>query len=59
MRAATATGKFLRKEWAMRNDLVWDLADCTEFRQTLLCRPPGIVHGAAVLLIVVLGTALV
>ena len=29
----------------MRNELVLDLADCTEFRQTLQARPPRIVHG--------------
>src|SRR5262245_47709467 len=43
----------------MRNDLVVDLADCTEFRQTLLARPPRFVRGTAVLLIGLLGTALV
>jgi multidrug resistance efflux pump len=42
----------------MRNDLVLDLADCTEFRQTLQARPPGIVHGAVVLLVALIGTAL-
>ena len=35
----------------MRNDLVLDLADCTEFRQALQARPPGIVHGTLVLLV--------
>jgi multidrug efflux pump subunit AcrA (membrane-fusion protein) len=34
----------------MRNDLVADLAQCSEFRQTLQCRPPGVVHGTALLL---------
>jgi multidrug resistance efflux pump len=43
---------------AMRNELVLDLADCTEFRQTLLARPPRIVHGTAGLLVVLLGAAL-
>jgi multidrug resistance efflux pump len=43
----------------MGNDGFLDLADCTEFRQTLQARPPQIVHGAAVLLVVLLGTALV
>jgi len=38
----------------MRNDLVRDLADCTEFRQTLQARPPGIVHGTLVLLVVLI-----
>ena len=42
----------------MRNDLILDLADCTEFRQTLLARPPKIVHGTASLLVVLLGAAL-
>jgi multidrug resistance efflux pump len=59
MRGATATARFVGKEWAMRNDSVWDLADSTEFRQTLLARPPGIVHGTVFLLVLVLGTALV
>jgi multidrug resistance efflux pump len=43
----------------MRKDLILDLADCTEFRQTLLARPPRIVHGTAVLLALLLGAALV
>src|SRR5262245_47693312 len=42
----------------MRNQTILDLADCTEFRQTLQARPPGIVHGALALLIALLGTAL-
>ena len=42
----------------MRNDLVLDLADCTEFRQALQARPPGIVHSTLVLLVALLGTAL-
>jgi multidrug resistance efflux pump len=45
-------------ENAMRNDLVLDLADCTEFRQTLLARPPKLAHGTAGLLIILLGAAL-
>jgi multidrug resistance efflux pump len=45
-------------EMAMRNELILDLADCTEFRQTLLARPPQIVHGTAGLLVVLLGAAL-
>src|SRR5262245_8514210 len=45
-------------EMAMHNDFVLDLADCTEFRQTLLARPPKIVHGTAGLLVILLGTAL-
>src|SRR5262249_32527828 len=43
---------------AMRNDLVLDLADCTEFRQTLLAQPPKLVHGTAGLLVVLLAAAL-
>ena len=44
----------------MRNDdLMWDLADCTEFRQTLQARPPRIVHGTLMLLATLLATALV
>jgi multidrug efflux pump subunit AcrA (membrane-fusion protein) len=42
----------------MRNDLVLDLADCTEFRQALQARPPGIVHGTLALLVALVGTAL-
>jgi HlyD family secretion protein len=34
-----------------------DLAQCSEFRQTLLARPPGLVHGTAGLLGLLLGTA--
>jgi multidrug resistance efflux pump len=45
-------------EMAMRNDLILDLADCTKFRQTLLARPPRIVHGTAGLLVVLLVAAL-
>jgi multidrug resistance efflux pump len=45
-------------EMAMHNDFVLDLADCTEFRQALLARPPRIVHGTAGLLVVLLGMAL-
>ena len=42
----------------MHDALVLDLADCTEFRQTLLARPPKIVHGTAGLLVVLLAAAL-
>jgi multidrug efflux pump subunit AcrA (membrane-fusion protein) len=45
-------------EMAMHNDFVLDLADCTEFRQTLLARPPKIVHGTAGLMVLLLGAAL-
>jgi multidrug resistance efflux pump len=42
----------------MRENRILDLADCTEFRQTLLARPPRIVHGTAILLILLLSTAI-
>jgi multidrug efflux pump subunit AcrA (membrane-fusion protein) len=35
------------------------LADITEYRQTLLARPPGVVHGAAILLSALVITAIV
>jgi multidrug resistance efflux pump len=41
----------------MRHDEILDLADCTTFRQTLLARPPVIVHGAALLLAALIATA--
>jgi multidrug resistance efflux pump len=41
----------------MRDVLVRGLADCTEFRQTLLARPPRVVHGTAVLLTALLAVA--
>jgi hemolysin D len=34
-----------------------NLKDCTEFRQTLAARPPAIVHGAAILCMLFLATA--
>jgi multidrug resistance efflux pump len=43
----------------MCNEPIVDLADCTEFRQTLLARPPRIVHGTAFLVVLLLGVALV
>jgi multidrug resistance efflux pump len=43
----------------MRNNLIVDLAECSEFRQTLQARPPRIVHGTALLLSMLLGAALV
>src|SRR5262249_53015129 len=43
---------------AMRNDGIVDLAECTEFRQTLQARPPRIVHGTALLVVTLLGAAL-
>ena len=38
---------------------VYNLADCTEFRQTLLAHPPRFVRGTIVLLIVLVAAALV
>src|SRR5262249_24958714 len=42
----------------MLNDRIADLTECAEFRQTLLARPPRVVHGAAALLGALLGAAL-
>ncbi len=42
----------------MRNGLILDLADCTEFRQSLEARAPRVVHGVVGLLAALLGTAL-
>lgn len=42
----------------MRNATIRDLADCTEFRQTLQARPPRVVHGAAILMSALLAAAL-
>jgi multidrug efflux pump subunit AcrA (membrane-fusion protein) len=42
----------------MGNHGVINLAECTEFCQTLQARPPRIVHGTALLLALLLGTAL-
>lgn len=42
----------------MRNALILDLADCTEFRQSLQARPPRFVHCTALLLALLAGTAL-
>lgn len=41
----------------MSRSLVLELADCTEFRQTLSARPPQIVHGTALLLTGLLAAA--
>ena len=41
----------------MPRDLLVDLADCSEFRQTLAARPPRIVHGTALLLTALLVAA--
>jgi HlyD family type I secretion membrane fusion protein len=43
----------------VRNELIHDLADCTEFRGALQARPPRIIHGTVLLLVVLLGAALV
>ncbi len=42
----------------MRNDLILDLAECTEFRRALRSRTPRIVHGTAILLALLLAAAL-
>jgi multidrug resistance efflux pump len=42
----------------MDNHLVGNLAECQEFCQTLLARPPRIVHGTVLLLATLLGAAL-
>jgi multidrug efflux pump subunit AcrA (membrane-fusion protein) len=42
----------------MSRGLVVDLAECSTFRQTLAARPPAIVHGTALLLMVLLAAAL-
>jgi multidrug resistance efflux pump len=42
----------------VRDPLVLDLADCTEYRQALLARPPRVVHGTVILLAALLGAAL-
>src|SRR5205823_14626960 len=47
-----------RRGCAMRNERVLDLADCTEFRQTLMARPPRLAHGVLVLLLALVGAAL-
>jgi multidrug resistance efflux pump len=46
-------------ELAMHNEKIWDLAECTEFRQTLQASPPSIVHGTVMLLATLLGAVLV
>jgi multidrug resistance efflux pump len=43
----------------MREQFVLDLDDCTEFHQTLLARPPRVVHGTALLLSALLVAGLV
>ncbi len=46
-------------ERTMARGLVVDLADCSEFRQTVAARPPRIVHGAVILLLALIAAALV
>ena len=41
----------------MRYQLIYDLGECTKFRQTLLASPPRIVHGTVILLLGLLGAA--
>ena len=41
----------------MRNQLIFDLNDVSEFRQTLEARPPRVVHGTVILLVGLLGAA--
>jgi HlyD family secretion protein len=43
----------------MSRGLYVDLADCSEFRQTVAARPPRIVHGAVLLLVTLLTAAVV
>jgi multidrug resistance efflux pump len=42
----------------MANPRILDLADCREFRQTLMARPPRVVHGAVTLLAALVAAAL-
>lgn len=42
----------------MREAAIVDPRDCTQFRQTLLARPPAFVHGTVLLLAALLATAL-
>jgi hemolysin D len=43
----------------MSRELIVNLADCSEFRQTVAARPPRVVHGTLVLLLGLLAAALV
>src|SRR6185437_14341086 len=47
------------RESAMREAIMVDLRDCTEFRQTLLAQPPRFLHGVVLLLAGLLAAALV
>lgn len=42
----------------MARSSVTDLSDCTEFRLALEARPPRIVHGTALLVLSLLGSAI-
>lgn len=42
----------------MSDALPLELADCTEYRQALLARPPGLIHGVAGLLVLLIASAL-
>jgi hemolysin D len=42
----------------MSQSLIVDLADCSQFRQTVAARPPRIVHGAVVLLLSLIAAAI-
>src|SRR4051794_2371395 len=57
-RPPVATGSPTGRARAMRNPLILDLADCTEYRQALLARPPRVAHGTLILVVALLGTAL-
>lgn len=41
----------------MNNAPVANLSDCSQFRQTLLAKPPAIVHGTAILLVILVVVA--
>jgi multidrug efflux pump subunit AcrA (membrane-fusion protein) len=41
----------------MNDEMLRDLSDCSEFRHTLMARPPRIVHGAVTLTVLLLATA--
>ncbi len=42
----------------MPRGIIVELTDCSEFRQTLAARPPRIVHGTALLLLILLGAGI-
>ncbi len=43
----------------MRNSPIADLSECTEFRQTIQARPPRVVFGTMILLVVLLAAAVI